>query len=86
MGGIHGRYECLQRQGDEDREPQKHRTITQPHTSKSGDKSATRICGTYAFRGPIWIIGEQAPQSNAIGVKKPIFLEFGLHHDHGVHA
>jgi hypothetical protein len=62
MGGIHGHYECLQSQGDEGREPRKHRTITQPHTSKSGDKSATRICGAYAFRGPIRIIGEQAPQ------------------------
>jgi hypothetical protein len=24
----------------------------------------SQICGAYAFHGPIWIIGEQAPQSN----------------------
>jgi hypothetical protein len=32
------------------------------HSILIGPENTKHICGAYAFCGPIWIIGEQAPQ------------------------
>jgi len=44
-----------------------HGKIRKQHSILIGPETASQICGAYAFRGPIRIIGEQAPQLVLLG-------------------